>query len=244
MNKESEVQASVQFPLRGEWVAVASPGDRVPSHGTDVLGQRFSYDFLRTDRRNRFHPAHALSTLSIGVPTNECYAWGQPVYMPFDGEIVEAQDGFPERSRVIPLREALLAMRNAATFNVSHDLRPIIGNYVVARSERVFAAFAHLAPGSISVEPRQALQTGEPVGRVGHTGNSTSPHLHFQLMNGPDPRTARGIPCVFRELDVERQGEWVAARDVVPRRGERLRYETQASRLLQPTGRPRATFRS
>nr|MDQ3554291.1 M23 family peptidase [Chloroflexota bacterium] len=38
---------SVAFPLRGEWVAIISPGDRVPSHGTDMLGQRFAYDFIR-----------------------------------------------------------------------------------------------------------------------------------------------------------------------------------------------------
>jgi len=31
----------VRFPLRGQgWVAVSSPADRIPSHGTDMLGQR------------------------------------------------------------------------------------------------------------------------------------------------------------------------------------------------------------
>ena len=224
MRNGREAPVSVQFPLRGEWVAVTSPGDRIPSHGTDVLGQRFAYDFLRTDQRNRFHPARTLRTLLLGVPTRECYAWGQPVYMPFDGEIVETRDDYPERSRVIPLREAVLALRNAATFDVSRDLRPIVGNYVVARSDGAFAVFAHLAPDSISVAPGQVLRTGEPVGRVGHTGNSTSPHLHFQLMDGPDPRTARGIPCLFRRLEVERPGGWVVARDVVPRGRERVRH--------------------
>ena len=29
----------VDFPLRGEWVAVHTPGSRIPSHGTDMLGQ-------------------------------------------------------------------------------------------------------------------------------------------------------------------------------------------------------------
>ena len=224
MKHELDDPVSVQFPLRGEWVAVTSPGDRIPSHGTDVLGQRFAYDFLRLDQRNRFHPAHLLTMLLVGVPTMECYAWGEPVCMPFDGEIVDTQDGYPERGRVIPLRETALALRNAATFDVSGDLRHLVGNYVVARSNGMFAVFAHLAPRSISVAQRQTLRAGEPVGRVGHTGNSTSPHLHFQLMDGPDPRSARGIPCAFRRLEVERRGEWITLSDVVPRGGQRVRF--------------------
>lgn len=48
----------VDFPLRGEnWVAVNSPGDRIPSHGTDILAQRYAFDFFRTDDRPglRYH---------------------------------------------------------------------------------------------------------------------------------------------------------------------------------------------
>jgi hypothetical protein len=37
----------VDFPLRGEWVARNTPGRRVPSHGTDMLGQTYAYDFVR-----------------------------------------------------------------------------------------------------------------------------------------------------------------------------------------------------
>jgi len=224
MRDELRDPIRVEFPLRGEWVAVTSPGDRIPSHGTDMLGQRFAYDFLRTDSRRHFHPAGTLKTLILGVPTRECYAWGQQVHLPFDGEIVETRDGYPERSRVVPLREAALAMRNAASFDVGGDLRPLVGNYVVARSGDTFAVFAHLASGSILVTPGQRIRTGEVIGRVGHSGNSTSPHLHFQLMDGPDPRQARGIPAAFDRLEVEQPDGWAVAHDVVPRGRQRIRY--------------------
>jgi hypothetical protein len=48
----------VELPLRGEWVAVHSPGSRIPSHGTDMLGQRFAFDLIRFDPRpgTRYHP--------------------------------------------------------------------------------------------------------------------------------------------------------------------------------------------
>jgi hypothetical protein len=41
MVNELDGAVVVDFPLRGErWVAVNTPGDRIPSHGTDMLGQR------------------------------------------------------------------------------------------------------------------------------------------------------------------------------------------------------------
>jgi len=54
-----EAAVVVDFPLRGERIAVTSPGDRIPSHGVDMLAQRFAYDLIRTDRRRgmNVHPA-------------------------------------------------------------------------------------------------------------------------------------------------------------------------------------------
>ena len=225
MASELANAAVVEFPLRGEgWVAVNSPADRIPSHGTDVLGQRYAYDFLMVDRRPgmHYHPAGWLRTLLIGVPTRECYAWGAPVHAPFDGVIVRAVDGFTERGWIHPMREATFAVKNALTFGPAR-LPSILGDHVIARAGSVYAGFVHLAPGSVSVREGQTVRTGDVIGRVGHTGNSTSPHLHFQLMDAADPLVARPIPCAFRSYEVLRDGVWQSVRRGIPRRTERIR---------------------
>ena len=215
----------VEFPLRGEgWVAVTSPADRLPSHGTDLLGQRFAYDFLMADDRGggHYHRAGWLRTVLVGVPTRECYAWGAPVHAPFAGVVVRAVDGFPERRRVHPVREAALVIKNSLAFSAAR-LPGILGNHVIIGRDGVFAGLVHLAPGSVTVAEGQAIDVGDVIGRVGHTGNSTSPHLHVQLMDGADPTNAAGVPCAFRTYDVHRDGAWATVTDGIPSRRDRIR---------------------
>lgn len=215
----------VEFPLRGEgWMAVTTPATRVPSHGVDILGQRYAFDLLKVDRRKglHYHPAGSVRGLLFGSRTRDCYAWGAPVHAPIDGEVVRAVDGIRERAWVHPVREMVLAIRNGLTFRPSR-LPAILGNHVIVRSGDVYAAFVHLAPGTVEVVDGQRLSTGDVIGRIGHTGNSTSPHLHFQLMDSADPMTARGIACAFRAYEVERYGSWVRVANGIPDRRDRLR---------------------
>jgi len=231
MPHELDHPVVVDFPLRGQtWMAVTTPAARVPSHGTDMLGQRYAYDLLKVDDREgvNFHPTTQLRGLFRGGATRECYAWGAPIHAPFEGEVVAASDGMAEREWIHPLKEMGRAMRNAATFTPER-IPEILGNHVVLRAavaDRggvVFAGFAHLTPGSVAVAEGQHVASGDLLGRVGHTGNSTSPHLHFQLMDSPDLMTARGIPCAFRAYEVQRDGEWVRVVNGIPGQRDRIR---------------------
>jgi murein DD-endopeptidase MepM/ murein hydrolase activator NlpD len=226
VDAELEGARIVDFPLHGEWRAVQTPGSRIPSHGTDMLGQRYAFDLMRFDPGNgsRYHPASGLWTLLVGVPTRQCYGWGEPIHAPLDGEVVAARDGLPERSRIHPVRELALVLANGLTFRPTpHHLHRVMGNYVILGCGAVYAGFAHLTTGSVAVEAGQRVRVGEVLGRVGHTGNSTAPHLHFQLMDGPDPLTARGIPCAFRAYEVWRDGGWQRVEASIPKSADRIR---------------------
>jgi hypothetical protein len=93
----------VDFPLRGEWTVEQTPAHRIPSHGTDVLGMRYAYDFIRTDgrHRRRVHPAGSLRWFLVGGRTRDCYGWGEPVHAASAGQVVDAVDGVPERQGVM-----------------------------------------------------------------------------------------------------------------------------------------------
>jgi hypothetical protein len=220
--------AVVDFPLRGEWVAPTTPATRVPSHGTNILGERYAYDFMRLgpgSSGRRFYRASPLRYLFLGVPLSDCYGWGQPLVACAAGGVVQAEDGWPERDPVHPLRDVAIALRHAWTFNVARatDLRPLSGNYVILETEVGYVVYAHAQTGSVQVRAGDRVAPGQWLANVGHSGNSTGPHLHFHLMDHPDPRRANGLPCCFREYEVLRPEGWQRVRNGVPNATERLR---------------------
>ncbi|MEU4658526.1 transglycosylase family protein [Streptomyces sp. NPDC023723] len=54
---------------------------------------------------------------------------------------------------------------------------------VVRHADGRYSQYAHLS--AISVKDGQRVSTGQRLGRSGSTGNSTGPHLHFEVRTGP-----------------------------------------------------------
>lgn len=63
------------------------------------------------------------------------------------------------------------------------------------------AVLAHLRRGSLRVAPGDRVVAGEVLAECGNSGNSSDPHVHFQLMNGPEIDTAQGLPFQWSYRD-------------------------------------------
>jgi hypothetical protein len=192
----------VDLPLMGEWIVPNTPAKKIPSHGTDMLGQRYAFDFVGIDPRSksaRFYRPSPLQYFFFGVRLQDCFGWGKPIYAAAAGVVVRAEDGWPERELVHPARDISLLFKNAWTLDATNpmDLRPLAGNYIIVETDNGHAVYAHAQTGSIQVSSGDRVTPGQPLARVGHSGNSTAPHLHFHLMDRADPLKAHGIPCCF-----------------------------------------------
>ncbi|ADU29433.1 M23 family metallopeptidase [Evansella cellulosilytica] len=221
----------VEFPMRGEWLSPNTPGSRIPSHGTNKFGSRYAYDFIQVDWERKGWPAYRVSLsqyLLFGVPLHEYYCWGQEVYAPCDGVIVQAEDGYEERARTNLLSDMSNAYKNARYFDPKKDdVQSVAGNYIIMKcGDNVYAALVHLQVGSIKVSVGQRIKKGELVGRVGHSGNSFAPHLHFQLMDSSDINTANGLPSAFEQYEVFRDGEWKKQFNCIPSNKDRIRFHS------------------
>ena len=214
---------SVSFPLRGEWTALHTPAERVPSHGTDYFGQRYAFDFARLlgpYKKAYRKPIwqHLLGRVSV----EDCYGWGEPVAAPFDGEVIAVGDGWPDRMCLnLPLD--IIRTSFFARDATPEDYRPLTGNYIMLEGDPGVALLAHLRSGSIKVKAGQFIEEGATVAEVGNSGNSTTPHLHFHVMDGRDPFEARGVMSKFRRYERFRGGAWEEVFDSVPEALEPIR---------------------
>jgi murein DD-endopeptidase MepM/ murein hydrolase activator NlpD len=87
----------------------------------------------------------------------------------------------------------------------------------------VYALVAHARTGSLRVVEGAEVHAGQQLAEVGHSGNSTAPHLHFQLMDAPDPLAARGLPCAFHGYEALQGERWAAVAAGMPGKRERVR---------------------
>lgn len=219
----------VEFPLRGEWLSPNTPGKRIPSHGTDKLGTRYAYDFLQVDWKRKSLPSygvHWLQYLLFGVPLNKCYCWGQAVYAPCDGIIVQARDGYKERSRAHLISDLFVAIKSAYVFTpIKDNIQSVAGNYIIMKcGDNVYAGLVHLQTGSIKVSVGQRVKKGDVIGKVGHSGNSFAPHLHFQLMDSSNIVTANGLPCAFEQYELFQNQKWCKVFNGIPTDKDRIRF--------------------
>ncbi|SEG64910.1 Peptidase family M23 [Thermomonospora echinospora] len=189
----------VDAPVRGRWVAVNSPADKVPSHGTHEFGQAYAIDLVHqpdpaADRGTvrRWPPARRPETFP---------SFGRPILSPADAVVVRAVDGQRDHwSRDSWPGLVYLFVVEGIVRGVGAAVSPrfLLGNHLILDlGDGVYAALAHLRRGSLRVRPGQRVRAGEQVAECGNSGNSSEPHLHFQLMDGPRPMVAAGLPFAF-----------------------------------------------
>ena len=160
----------------GRWVGVIGAHRRAlnPVNGRWQLAQRFAVDFsARLNRAGLTHRGSASKNSSY-------FNYGTPLLAVGAGKVVVAVDGYPDQIPNAP----------ATVPNEALD-----GNHVIIKlDDGVYAGYAHIKPGSVRVRPGQRVRAGQVLGRLGNSGNTTGPHLHFQLMDRPSLLDADGLP--------------------------------------------------
>ncbi|MFI6015311.1 M23 family metallopeptidase [Streptomyces sp. NPDC051243] len=196
----------VEPPVTGRWSALNSPADRTPSHGTHAYGQTYAIDIVAEPEpgaRPGFSALWPLARRSSDFP-----AFGAPLLAVADGTVVRADDRQRDHLSRTSLPGLLYLMLVEGSVREMAGVRRIVGNHLVLDlGDGTHALYAHLSRGSLAVAEGDRVRAGQVLARCGNSGNSSEPHVHFQLMDGPDPDTARGLPFTWRGLGIPRNGE-------------------------------------
>jgi hypothetical protein len=196
----------LSLPFAGRWLVQNSPALRVPSHGSDLFGERYAIDFVGVDERGRTAATRDWATVFGTEPSERFVGFGRRVLAPAAGTVVVVHDGEADHAaRRSPLALVPYALGQAG--RVRAGVAAIAGNHVIIElvGGAGFLALVHLRAGSIVVRVGECVTTGQPVARCGNSGNSTQPHLHLQAMDSADLGVARGLPIAFRSYS-ERAG--------------------------------------
>jgi hypothetical protein len=180
-------------PLKGDlWLAANGPDNGV-GHRRAVLAltgegripERFAIDWVRFFADG--------PTFHGDASNNASYrAFGAEALAVADGVVVHIVDGVPEN---IP---------DPVKRSVRISPETIGGNLVtLGLGGHRYATYAHLQPGSLRVKNGDRVRRGQVLALVGNSGNSTEPHLHFQITDGPAAFDAEGLPYRFRSFGLQ-----------------------------------------
>ena len=194
-------------PLAGKhWVALNGcceadgihRNSGLPVNGRIYYAQRFAIDWLRLDDGGRL--AHG----DLG-DVRSYAAYGADVLAVADGVVVDALDTLDEQVPPNLPDPSTITLANADGNHVVLD----IGN-------GLYAFYAHLQKGKDGVRMRigERVRRGQVIGKLGNTGNSSAPHLHFHLMDSISVLGSNGLPYVIDRFEYAGLvGAWATALD-------------------------------
>jgi murein DD-endopeptidase MepM/ murein hydrolase activator NlpD len=236
------IASSVAPPLLGPgWFSSSAPANQSPHRRAFYrfdngmhIAQRYAIDFVRTDEEGvRIH----------GDPThNESYmAYGAPVIAIADGLMMSVKDGIPDNQPAgCPPPGPNVVCEIKTAVQITRDT--VAGNYVlVDHGEGRYATYAHLVPGSLTVREGDPVARGQVLAKVGNSGNSQEPHLHFHVCNGASVLDCEGIPVQFEQfvafpVDPRRgpTGPPAFLRDAIPASSNVLTFPDENGQIAQP----------
>ncbi|MGB0872996.1 MAG: M23 family metallopeptidase [Solirubrobacterales bacterium] len=151
----------------------------LPIDNNQWLAQRFAVDWEQLDASGRTVRKGADATMSSNYTI-----YGKQAIAAADGTVESVVDGLPDQEPG--------ALPESSTLPEADG-----NNVVIDLGGGFFMLYAHLKSGSLKVKQGDKVKRGQPIGLVGNSGNTSAPHLHFHVMDGPSALTSEGVPYVI-----------------------------------------------
>ncbi|MFT3682114.1 MAG: M23 family metallopeptidase [Ferruginibacter sp.] len=203
------------MPVKGTWYAGAAPAPN--AHHRWGFMEEFAYDFIMIGDSNRTYKSNY-------TVLENYYCYGQPVYATEAGEVVAVLDAVPDAAiypKDLPQEEYMNFIRERqGKLLKAYGIPGLQGNHIIIKHNgNEYSFFAHLKPGSLKVNKGDKVSRGQLIAAVGNSGNSTEPHLHFQINENADAFNSRTVPVRFKNINwsesLEPAGAYIKNGDIV-----------------------------
>ncbi len=196
----------IQCPVKGQWSFLNPPG-----HHPDAK------DFVAVDENAKPYKGLGLLMHLLGrLKASTVFSWEEPVLSPFDGTIIKIVNDCEDRMRLSLISDVYSGLFLGKQ-EYAEDANEFFGNHVIMQASKgVYALFAQLRQSSIQLREGDKIKTGALIAKIGNSGNSVQPHLHFQLMKENKPLTADPLPFVFSSYETQKDGFWTKKKGALP----------------------------
>lgn len=170
------------LPFDGEWYTANGGVTKNTSHSWEILPQRFAYDFFIVDEEGKSYSGDKDDLYNY-------YCYGKNILAPADGVVVSIKNHFPD-------------CRIMSDGQPDPDTPDIGGNRIIIKhSSNEYSTICHLKPESISVRKGQRVKRGDIIAKCGNSGNTTEPHIHFQVQSSAGFYSSLGLPILFTNIE-------------------------------------------
>jgi murein DD-endopeptidase MepM/ murein hydrolase activator NlpD len=198
--KSEFAQNNYIFPLRGVWYV--GYGASFHTGHRWAIPEEFALDIAKVGESGLSHKGD-------GTRFDDYYAYGADVLAAANGRVTsianDQQEDPSAMQRPNETQEAYFArLQKEQGERLAKGLTAITGNYVmIDHGKNEYSLYAHLQPGSVGIRVGDQVKAGDVIGKLGSSGNSTEPHLHFHVCDKPDPLMCAGIPVNFSNITIQ-----------------------------------------
>jgi hypothetical protein len=154
-----------------------------PMNGTLDPSEQFAIDWIKIDRQGK-------AFRGDGKKPEQWLCYGVALLAVAPGTVVEVMRDLPDEP--------------PGTAPTNLTIPEIAGNHVLLDlGSGRYAMYAHLAPHSATVHVGDRVKAGDKLGLLGNSGNSTGPHLHFQISDRPSTLDTTSLPFVFERMTLQ-----------------------------------------
>lgn len=173
------------FPVKGAWSAVGTASSITDHRQRNI--DEFAFDLAKLDK-NQMVPINNI----IKQEDYPCY--GENIYAIADGVVVQVYEEMTENT-------IRMSDEEKKELEAVHGYWPIITGNIITLEHNggEYSQYDHIQYHSINLKVGDRVKQGQVIGRVGNTGLSGCPHLHFELTTGFHAE-ARSLPCSFSNI--------------------------------------------
>ena len=176
------------LPFSGKWTVANGGITKKLSHSWCIPSQRYGYDFIVLDSEGKSYKGD-------NKICENYFCYDKEIIAPADGEVVKL---------VKKYKDSYVDGKNA--YCNANDMR---GNYIIIKhNNNEYSLIAHIKQNSIIHNIGDKVKQGEIIAKCGNSGNSSEPHIHFQLQLGQNFFTAVGLPICFVNIKAEKKGNY------------------------------------